>query len=45
MQACTHILTDLYSEIPMGQFKIRMIAQERKPHLTNDVLNDPFGIK
>jgi PAS domain S-box-containing protein len=29
------------SRIPMGQFKIGMIAQERKPHLTNDVLNDP----
>ena len=25
----------------MGQFKIGMIAQERKAHLTNDVLNDP----
>lgn len=30
-----------HSRIPMGQFKIGMIAQERKPHLTNDVLNDP----
>ena len=36
----TH-LDGLHSEIPMGQFKIGMIAQERKPHLTNDVLNDP----
>jgi PAS domain S-box-containing protein len=30
-----------HSRIPMGQFKIGMIAQERKPHLTNDLLNDP----
>ncbi len=30
-----------HSHIPMGQFKIGMIAQERKPHLTNDVVNDP----
>ena len=30
-----------HSHIPMGQFKIGMIAQERKPHLANDVLNDP----
>ena len=30
-----------HSRIPMGQFKIGTIAQERKPHLTNDVLNDP----
>ena len=30
-----------HSRIPMGQFKIGMIAQERKAHLTNDVLNDP----
>jgi PAS domain S-box-containing protein len=36
----TH-LDGLHSEIPMGQFKIGMIAQERKPHLTNDVLNNP----
>lgn len=36
----TH-LDGLHSHIPMGQFKIGMIAQERKPHLTNDVLNDP----
>ncbi len=36
----TH-LDGTHSHIPMGQFKIGMIAQERKPHLTNDVLNDP----
>ncbi len=36
----TH-LDGFHSRIPMGQFKIGMIAQGRKPHLTNDVLNDP----
>jgi PAS domain S-box-containing protein len=34
-------LDGLHSRIPMGQFKIGMIAQGRQPHLTNDVLNDP----
>jgi PAS domain S-box-containing protein len=44
LQASAGIYTHLdgaHSRIPMGQFKIGMIAQERKPHLTNDVLNDP----
>jgi light-regulated signal transduction histidine kinase (bacteriophytochrome) len=27
--------------VPVGQFKIGLIAEERKPHLTNDVLHDP----
>ena len=27
--------------VPIGKFKIGLIAEERKPHLTNDVLNDP----
>jgi formate hydrogenlyase transcriptional activator len=30
-----------YSRIPLGQIKIGLIAQERRPHLTNDVQNDP----
>ena len=30
-----------HSRIALGQFKIGRIAQERKPHLTNDVVNDP----
>jgi PAS domain S-box-containing protein len=30
-----------HSQILMGQFKIGLIAQERQPHLTNDVPNDP----
>jgi PAS domain S-box-containing protein len=29
-----------HARIPVGQLKIGLIAQERKPHLTNDVLND-----
>ncbi len=30
-----------HSRIPVGQFKIGMIAQERQPHLTNAVVGDP----
>ena len=30
-----------HSRIPVGKFKIGLIAQEGLPHLTNDVLNDP----
>ncbi|MFE4106093.1 PAS domain-containing sensor histidine kinase [Almyronema epifaneia] len=30
-----------HSRIPVGQFKIGLIAAERRPHLTNDVLSDP----
>ncbi|MGB8729723.1 MAG: PAS domain S-box protein [Candidatus Sulfotelmatobacter sp.] len=44
LQASAGMYTHLdgpHSHIPIGQFKIGMIAQERKPHLTNDVLNDP----
>ncbi len=43
LQASAGMYTHLdgpHSRIPMGQFKIGMIAQARKPHLTNDVLND-----
>jgi PAS domain S-box-containing protein len=29
-----------HSRIPVGQLKIGLIAQERKPHLTNDLQND-----
>ena len=44
LQASAGMYTHLdgpHSRIPMGQFKIGVIAQERKAHLTNDVLNDP----
>jgi len=30
-----------YGRIPFGKFKIGSIAQARKPHVTNDVQNDP----
>jgi PAS domain S-box-containing protein len=30
-----------HSRVPVGKFKIGLIAQERRPHLTNDVLGDP----
>jgi PAS domain S-box-containing protein len=36
----THI-DGSHARIPIGQFKIGRIAQQAKPHLTNDVLNDP----
>ncbi len=43
LQASAGMYTHLdgpHSQIPMGELKIGMIAEERKPHLTNDVLND-----
>jgi PAS domain S-box-containing protein len=30
-----------HARVPVGRFKIGMIAQERKPHLTNAVIGDP----
>ncbi|HEY9714041.1 MAG TPA: ATP-binding protein, partial [Chroococcales cyanobacterium] len=36
----TH-LDGLHSRIAVGQHKIGLIAQERKPHLTNEAQNDP----
>jgi signal transduction histidine kinase/ActR/RegA family two-component response regulator len=36
----TH-LDGAHARVPVGQFKIGLIAEERKPHLTNDVLGDP----
>ncbi len=29
-----------HARVPVGKYKIGLIAQEREPHLTNDVLND-----
>ena len=43
LQASAGIYTHLdgaHSRIPMGRYKIGMIAQERKPHLTNEVVGD-----
>jgi hypothetical protein len=36
----THINGD-HARVPVGKFKIGLIAEEKKPHLTNSVLNDP----
>ncbi|MCK6627243.1 MAG: PAS domain-containing protein [Anaerolineae bacterium] len=44
LQASAGIYTHIdgpHRRVPVGKFKIGLIAQERKPHLTNDVLNDP----
>lgn len=44
LQASAGMYTHLdgpHSRIPVGKLKIGLIAQEQKPHLTNDVLNDP----
>src|SRR4029079_7572001 len=44
LQASAGIYTRLdgkYSRIQMGDLKVGWIAKERKPHLTNDLLNDP----
>jgi signal transduction histidine kinase len=36
----THI-DGAHSRVPVGQFKIGLIAEECRPHLTNQVLSDP----
>jgi len=36
----TH-LDGSHSRVPVGKFKIGLIAQECKPHLTNEVVSDP----
>lgn len=36
----THI-DGAHSRVPVGSYKIGLIAQERKPHLTNKVIGDP----
>ena len=44
LQASAGIYTHLdgpHARVPVGKFKIGLIAEERLPHLTNDVLNDP----
>ncbi len=44
LQASAGIYTNLdgvHSRISLGEFKIGLIAEERLPHLTNDVLSDP----
>jgi PAS domain S-box-containing protein len=44
LQASAGLYTHLdgpHSRVPVGKFKIGLIAQERKPHLTNQVVGDP----
>lgn len=44
LQASAGMYTHLdggHARIPMGSLKIGWIAQERKPHLTNNVMSDP----
>jgi signal transduction histidine kinase len=36
----TH-LDGAHSRVPIGKFKIGLIAEEKKPHLSNDVMRDP----
>ena len=36
----TH-LDGVHARVAVGKFKIGLIAQERKPHLTNQVIGDP----
>jgi PAS domain S-box-containing protein len=44
LQASAGMYTHLdgpHSRVPVGQFKIGLIAAKRKPHLTNEVIGDP----
>jgi PAS domain S-box-containing protein len=44
LQASAGMYTHLdgpHGRVPVGQFKIGRIAQERRPHLTNQVIGDP----
>src|SRR5499426_833309 len=44
LQAIAGMYTHLngrHSRVPFGELKIGLIAKERQPHLTNDVVNDP----
>ena len=44
LQASAGMYTHLdgaHGRVPVGKFKIGLIAQERKPHLTNQVVGDP----
>jgi PAS domain S-box-containing protein len=44
LQASAGVYTHLdgpHARVPVGKYKIGLIAEERKPHLTNDALDDP----
>jgi PAS domain S-box-containing protein len=43
LQASAGLYTHIdggHARVPVGRFKIGLIAQERRPYLTNDILND-----
>jgi len=43
LQASAGIYTHIdggHSRVPVGSFKVGLIAQECKPHMTNDIIND-----
>ncbi|WP_341531096.1 ATP-binding protein [Nostoc sp. UHCC 0302] len=45
LQASSGLYTHInggHARVPVGKFKIGLIAQEKLPHLTNDVLTDPL---
>jgi len=45
LQASAGMYTHLdgaHSRVPVGKFKIGLIAQDKKPHLTNDVAHNPL---
>ena len=41
MRVCIRISMVRHARVPVGKFKIGKIAEERLPHLTNDVQHDP----
>src|ERR1700751_6264814 len=44
LQASAGLYTRLdgeHARVPVGKFKIGLIAEQRQPHLTNEVLNEP----
>jgi PAS domain S-box-containing protein len=44
LQASAGLYTHLdgpHSRVPVGRYKIGLIAEERRPHLTNEVVGDP----
>lgn len=44
LQASAGLYTHIdgpHSRVPVGRFKIGLIAEERRAHLTNDVAHDP----
>jgi len=45
MQASAGMYTHIngsHGHVPVGKFKVGLIAEKRKPHLTNHVIGDPM---